>query len=550
MGSSMRAVIVDALGSASGVRRSARDAVGCGPRRVAGILESKGLETKILPAEDAIKRPDSMDEFSILMVSAMSVDSLAVQKIINLWRHRCGHKPAIVGGPIACHPERLLHLGFDVAVVGEGERSIIELLENGLKDGELLTGFRRTVLVEGMSHKRETGRLRELCHRECSMQSPAQRHELLNSFDSSIACIRDYPVYRALRFYVEVARGCSNFLRTSIPLPDGRKCIECQRCRDGELEERIGCPASIPPGCGFCSVPSLFGYSRSRNEDLIMEEVKELIKAGARRITLSSSDFLDYGRDKLVAPNPLTDPHHPPPNYTKIEELLSRLVSIQRTLNIREEDHVYMSVENIKPCLFDEETASIIAEHLPNSTIHLGCETGSEEHSLELGRPSSPTQTLEATRIAVRHGLRPYVYFIHGLPGQTTETARKTVEVMNEIARSGAEKITLYRFKPLPMSAFETYPMAPPAKKKRASNMIEETARRLNTDSKRRLIGRTIEVITFKHARKERGGPMIAYPLSEGPVVALFERDLKQGMRLKIKITEVLSDRLVKGEPL
>lgn len=546
----MRVAIVDALGSASGVRQSARDAVGCGPRRVAGILESQGLGAKILTAEDAINRPDLMDGFDILMVSAMSIDKQAVQKIINLWRHKYRHKPAIAGGPIASQPENLLRSGFDVAVVGEGENSLMELLKNGLKNGELLTGFQRTILVEGMPHKGEIGGLCGLYDKEGFGQDYAQKYEMLNSFNSSFACVRDYPVHRALRFYVEVTRGCSNFLRTSIRLPDGRKCTECQRCRNGELEDRMQCPAGIPPGCGFCSVPNLFGYSRSRNEDLIVREVRELIKAGVRRITLSSSDFLDYKRDKLVAPNPLTDPCHPAPNYAEIERLLSRLASIQETLSIPEEDHVYMSIENVKPCLFNDEAASIIAGHLPDSTVHLGCETGSEEHSFELGRPSSPTQTLEATRIAVKHGLRPYVYFIHGLPGQTNETTRKTIEVMKEMVRSGAEKITLYRFKPLPLSAFEECPPAPPARKSKAGKEVEKAARKLNTESKRRLLGRTLEVITFKYIHKGTREAMITYPLSEGPVVALFEKNIKQGMRLKVKITEVLSDRLVKGDLL
>jgi len=98
MGSNMRVAIVDVLGSASGVRHSARDAVGCGPRRIAGVLESQGLTAKILPAEDTISKSDLMDGFDVLMVSAMSIDRQAVQKIINLWRHKYRHKPAIVGG--------------------------------------------------------------------------------------------------------------------------------------------------------------------------------------------------------------------------------------------------------------------------------------------------------------------------------------------------------------------------------------------------------------------------------------------------------------------
>jgi radical SAM superfamily enzyme YgiQ (UPF0313 family) len=544
----MKVAIIDALGSASGIRQSARDVVGCGPRRVAGILESQHVEAKILVAEDVIKNPSSMDGFDSLLVSAMSIDEKAVQKIINLWKNKHRHKPAIVGGPIASRPESLLQLGFETVVVGEGEGSLLELLRSGLKVGILPPRFQGTILLDGKRQGIGFGRAEKSFDLESFRKEYVRKYEMLNSFDSSVSCIRDYPVHCALRYYVEITRGCSNFLRTTIPLPGGSKCTACRKCRDGRLEERISCPVRIPPGCGFCSVPNLFGYSRSRNEDRIVREVKELVKAGVRRITLSASDFLDYKRDELVAPSPLTDPCNPPPDYSKIETLLSRLTSIQKNLGISENDSVYMSIENVKPCLFDDEAASIISEYLPNSTIHLGCETGSERHSYELGRPSSPKQALNATVTATRHGLRPYVYFIHGLPGQTDETARKTIESMREMVESGAEKITLYKFKPLPFSAFEAWPSPPLTGRSKASKKIVKTVRKLNMESKRRLLGKTLEVITFKSTREGEREAMITYPLSEGPVVVLFERNIRPGIRVKVKITGVISDRLVKGE--
>jgi tRNA A37 methylthiotransferase MiaB len=414
--------------------------------------------------------------------------------------------------------------------------------DNGLRKS------RKKIMLSGATYE---GKLRDFTRwaKEMILQQVlAGGQERLDLFKPSVGIVKDYPGYRALRFYVEVARGCSNFQRTSIHLPHGRKCIECQKCRSGEMAERVVCPVNIPPGCGFCSVPSLFGCSRSRTEDAIVREVKGLIGAGVRRLILSASDFLDYQRGGFAPAHPLTDPCYPPANIDRIESLLSKVVSIQQTLGIPEKDYVYLAVENVKPCLFNDDVAAIIANYLPESTIHIGCETGSEEHSLRLGRPSTPAQTLGAVSAAVRHGLRPYVYFIHGLPGQTAQTARETVAMMRRMVNAGAEKITLYKFKPLPFSAFEMFPQALPARKNDESNMIERVARELNVALKNNLLGKTVDVIALEYASKVESNGIISYPVKDGPVVILSEKNIKQGTRLKVKITEVLSDRLVKGE--
>ena len=540
--------IVDALGSGGGVRYSSRDAVGCGPRRIAGVLESNGLATKIMLAEDVISKPNQLDSYDILMVSAMSIDIDAARKMIRIWRNRCADKPAIIGGPIASEPENLLHSGYDTVVVGEGENSLQRMLRAGLASGVFPKQFEHAILAEGIpqevGHGNQAGfRLWQHTHFDYTRE-----RETLDQDEPSTACISDYPSHLAMRFYVEVVRGCSNFLRTTIQLPNGTKCIDCQKCGSEEPRERIECPVEIPPGCGFCAVPSLFGPPRSRNESKIIKEVSDLVRSGVRRIVLSASDFLDYQRDKLVAPHPLTDPRRPSPNLDEIESLLSDLASIPKKLNVPESDYVYMSVENVKPCLFNDKAASIIAEHLPDSTIHFGCETGSEEHSRTLGRPSTPMQTLEAVRTSVRYGLRPYVYFIHGLPGQTAKTARDTVDIMQKMFKANVEKLTIYKFKPLPLSAFAKFAPALPARMNKDSKKIEKVVRRLNLESKLRLVGRVLDVVACRSVRENGREGTITYPVSDGPVVLLSKGIARQGDRLKVKVTEVLSDRLVRGE--
>ena len=53
---------------------------------------------------------------------------------------------------------------------------------------------------------------------------------LSKKYVPSTVRIVDYPAYQASKVYVEVIRGCSNYQRTKIPLPDGRECTDCGNC--------------------------------------------------------------------------------------------------------------------------------------------------------------------------------------------------------------------------------------------------------------------------------------------------------------------------------
>ncbi|MHA1365705.1 MAG: B12-binding domain-containing radical SAM protein, partial [Candidatus Heimdallarchaeota archaeon] len=106
-----------------------------------------------------------------------------------------------------------------------------------------------------------------------------------------------YKNFFSAKVYVECVRGCSNFGGTRIKLPDGRSCSECGFCDTFSIEDRANCPSNIPPGCGFCSVPSLFGPAKSRSVNAIVKEIKELLNSKVKRIVLSAPDILDFGRD-------------------------------------------------------------------------------------------------------------------------------------------------------------------------------------------------------------------------------------------------------------
>jgi radical SAM superfamily enzyme YgiQ (UPF0313 family) len=142
--------------------------------------------------------------------------------------------------------------------------------------------------------------------------------------------------------------------------------------------------------------------------------------------------------------------------------------------------------------------------------------------------------------------LKPYVYFIHGLPGQNPETVEATVRSIRESVRAGASRIILYRFQPLPMSAFHGFPGAPPAVKDLLSKRIYDEARKANEELKEDLVGETLRVVIAEYYDRD---PRlhVAYPMLHGPVVLVEDAERHKGEIVEVEITGVVSHRMVRG---
>ncbi len=529
----MKPLIVDALASGRGKRLTTRDAVGAGPRSVAGVLEGRGLEPRIALAESILDGDVSLVGHDLLLVSGMNSDFRAVRRVVSKWRAESGGS-VLIGGPIASEPRRaLLKEGADLCVVGEGEPTLGELLDLGLTEGalpspEALKDVRGAAYLNGKSVRVNPLR-------------PVMRREVYDGLTPSTETIVDYPLYRSARVYVEVLRGCSNYLRARVGLGD-ESCADCGRCRTGSLEERYYCPVGVPPGCGYCSVPSLFGPPKSRSAGGVVREVGGLLSKGVRRIVLSAPDFLDYGRDLLVEPEPLTDPRHPKPNYDALEGLLSCLADLDA---VADRDASIM-IENVKASLVTPEAAGLLGRYFAGTSVNVGFETGSEEHSLGIGRPSTPDENLRALRKLKDAGLKPYAYFVHGLPGQSAETVEETVETIGRSVDAGASRIILYRFQPLPMSAFHDRPKAPPASRDRLGRRIHDAARRANLGLKEEMRGGRVRVVVAESYERDRRYH-VAYPMLHGPVVLVNGAEGLKGEVVEVEVIGVASDRMVLG---
>ncbi|MBM3292401.1 B12-binding domain-containing radical SAM protein, partial [Candidatus Bathyarchaeota archaeon] len=375
----------------------------------------------------------------------------------------------------------------------------------------------------------------------CNNLKPVMKKVVYDGFEPSVNSIKDYSLYQSARVYVETLRGCSNYYRENIE--NNAKCQDCNRCREGKLTERYYCPLGKPPGCGYCSVPSLYGPPKSRSVTKIVKEIKGLIETGVSRIVLSAPCILDYGRDILVEPEPLTNPRFPEPNYSELESLFSKITD----LPIIKEKLASIMIENIKASLVTEKAAKLLGTYFHGMPISIGFETGSLEHSTQLGRPSTPNESLNAIKKLKKAGLKPYVYFIHGLPGQTTLTTKKTVYALNESIKNGAERIILYRFQSLPMSSFCNYPNGLPYVKDKNSKLIYDAALKANDYKKEDLKDQIIRVVV---AEKYDRNPKyyVTYPLYHGPVVLVEGKVGLEGKVIDVKIIGKASDRTVYGQ--
>lgn len=519
-------LIIDALSAGSGARTSSRDSVGCGPRTVAGVFESHGIKCAIRRIEDVLSKKGILKRFDHIAISAMTMDQIVVKKIVKTWKHYRLKGRILLGGPIASDPDSILkQIRPDVLVMGEGEATLNELMENNFLDEEI-----PLVDIDGIAF---------LEANEPRINKPRNllsSQELSVRFSPSTARIIDYPAYQACKVYVEILRGCSNFKRTRYPLSNGKECTECSNCDSADASTRMDCPEDIPPGCGFCSVPGTWGPPRSRTSNSIIQEVTELLDLDVHRIILEAPDFLDYMR----GPEPLTDPCKPPANLAAIEDLLVKLNSLPQV----SEGSVHIGVENMKACLFTNEVAQTLKNSMISSSPNIGLETGSEYHLRQIGKCGTPEDVIRAVEVARAHGMKPFVYLIYGLPGETAETVEQSVKLMRTVSEAGAERIILYGFRALPGSAFANYPDS--SLTDELSLILRKEAENINRKKKEQYLGELIRGIAAEPSRTHHGFTMV-YPLEEGPLMTV-SGGYSAGSLLLVRVTQVLSSGLVEGE--
>ncbi len=166
--------------------------------------------------------------------------------------------------------------------------------------------------------------------------------------------------------------------------------------------------------CSYCIVPYVRGRERSREPGCILDEVRELVEAGCREITLLGQNVNSYGKD-LETPMDFAD-------------LLGEIDRIPGDYLIR---FMTSHPKDAGEKLF---AAMASCAHVARQ-LHLPVQSGSSRVLGAMNRGYTREQYLEKVR-AARRAMPDLVLtsdIIIGFPGETEEEAMETVSLIREV---------------------------------------------------------------------------------------------------------------------
>jgi radical SAM superfamily enzyme YgiQ (UPF0313 family) len=98
------------------------------------------------------------------------------------------------------------------------------------------------------------------------------------------------------------------------------------------------------------------------------------------------------------------------------------------------------------------ELANVLAEN-GCYTVSMGVESGDDEVLANCGKNQTTAQIRNAVRYLGQVGINTKGFFIFGLPGETEETAKRTLEFAEELKEYGMNKADFYPLQPYPGTA-------------------------------------------------------------------------------------------------
>ncbi|OYT40543.1 MAG: B12-binding domain/radical SAM domain-containing protein [Desulfurococcales archaeon ex4484_58] len=203
-------------------------------------------------------------------------------------------------------------------------------------------------------------------------------------------------------------------------------------------------PIEITRGCMFeckyCQVPYLHGFKlRHRSVDSIFRYADIMVSYGVRDLRFISPNSFSYGsiNGKL--------------NVEAIEELLSKLYLLVREKNARIFFGSFPS--EVRPEYVTEEVVRVLRKYIHNREVIIGAQTGSNRLLEEIRRGHTLEDVFNAVEILNKYGFRASIDYIIGLPGETEDDLKETLDSIKKLVKLGA-RIHLHTFMPLPGSPY------------------------------------------------------------------------------------------------
>jgi threonylcarbamoyladenosine tRNA methylthiotransferase MtaB len=272
--------------------------------------------------------------------------------------------------------------------------------------------------------------------------------------------------------------------------------------------------------CAFCIVPAARGRSRSQEPKVVLDQVRALVAAGYRDVTLTGVDIGHYGWDLYPR--------------TTLAALLQRLADVD---GLR-----WLRLSSVLPSYFTPElveavvTLPVMAPHL-----HLPLQSGSDRVLRLMRRPyhTGMYRALVDRLAAAVPDLGLGADVIVGHPGETEEDFAATLRFIEALPFSSLHVFS-YSDRRGTEAARRPDHVAPAAIRERSRRL-----RRLGADKslafRRGLVGRRREAVVLE-ARDRRTGLLTA--LTDNYVEVLLDGPDTLGRRVvPLTITEARADR-------
>jgi len=340
------------------------------------------------------------------------LDMLDLARIPILSSERGSHPIVIAGGSCAVNPEPMADF-IDLFIIGEGEEVLLELLDSfrdwkrkgkGAPREQL---FRQVATIPGI-------------YVPSLYQVEYQADGLFKSITPIVAEARPTiqrrivsklppPVTKPVVSYIEVIHD--------------RGAVEIQR----------GCSR----GCRFCQAGSIYRPVRERPPEEVLQTVGELIaNCGYNEVSLVSLSTSDYPNiDELVA------------------SLYHRYHSHNLSLSLPS-----LSIDSFSVRLMD----SLVAHKKPGLTF--APEAGSERLRRTINKNISEDEILKTAAAVFDRGWTSLkLYFMLGLPTETTDDIEGIIQLVNKVSSLGRKangkraqvRISLATFVPKPHTPFQ-----------------------------------------------------------------------------------------------
>ena len=271
--------------------------------------------------------------------------------------------------------------------------------------------------------------------------------------------------------------------------------------------------------CSYCIVPYVRGRERSRQPEVIIEEVKELIAAGYKDITLLGQNVNSYGKDLGLG--------------IDFADLIGTLAELPGDFWLR---FMTSHPKDATKKLFD----TIASHDKIAKQFHLPFQSGNDRVLKEMNRRYTSAQYLELVDYGRK--LMPELILtsdvIVGFPGETEEEFEDTITLIGRVRYDALFTFIYSPRKGTP--AAEMPDPTPKADKNRRFDKLVDTQNRISEQIHRGYIGTTVKVLV-----DGREGDVLTSRTEGGRLVRFAGDDSLIGHFVRVKITDCTTWSLV-----